>query len=222
MPTKNSPFAPRKEPVQARSRMTVKAILEATAQVLVANGYERAGTDAIAALAGVSIGTLYQYFPNKESLVATLIRNHVDEVIHMIEAVLNENQNTLPETALAAMILASVEAHRINPPLHKVLFEQVPRKQILAEALDVGGKLQAMIESFLRKKSPNISRARARMIALVIETTIEALTHRAIIETPDWLRTGQLEHEANKLLRPYLLSSLQGIEEIPESDERLD
>ena len=53
--------------------MTVEAILDATARVLVREGYARTSTNRVAAVAGVSIGSLYQYFPNKESLVAALV-----------------------------------------------------------------------------------------------------------------------------------------------------
>jgi AcrR family transcriptional regulator len=204
MQARNARFAPRKKPVQARSRLTVEAILEATAQVLVAMGYERANTDAIAARAGVSIGTLYQYFPNKESLVAALIRNHVDEVIRLVEGALAETQDAPTEVALAAMVHAGIEAHRLDPSLHKVLFEQVPRDQVLGEALDVSSKLQAMVEAFLLRKAPDVPRTRVRIVALVLETTVEALTHRAVVEAPDWLRSGELEKEAVELLRLYL------------------
>ena len=197
-------FSPRKQPVQARSRLTVKAILEATAQVLVAIGYERATTDAIAARTGVSIGTLYQYFPNKESLVAALIRNHVDEITRLLEAALVAAADASLESALQGMIHAGVEAHRVDPALHKVLFEQVPRDQMLGKHLDTSARLQAMIEEFLRKKLPGLPRARIRIVALVLETTVEALTHRAVVDAPDWLRSRDIEKEALLLLRPYL------------------
>ncbi|WP_420464571.1 TetR/AcrR family transcriptional regulator [Panacagrimonas sp.] len=189
--------------------MTVDTLLEATAQVLVSSGYERASTDAIAARAGVSIGTLYQYFPNKASLVAALIRQHVDEVLYLVETALAEHEGSPLDTTLRALVRAGIEAHRLNPPLHKVLFEQVPTEQILGQAPDVSSRLQAMIEAVLRRKLPGISRTRTRTVALVLETSIEALTHRAVVEAPDWLRSGALEKEAVALLKPYLLQALR-------------
>ncbi|MDB5975782.1 MAG: TetR/AcrR family transcriptional regulator [Nevskia sp.] len=201
-------FSQRKEPVQARSRLTVKAIIEATAQVLVAIGYERATTDTIAARAGVSIGTLYQYFPNKESLVTALIKNHVDEIMRTVEAALTEAADAPLESALQGLIHAGVEAHRADPALHKVLFEQVPRNKLLGKHLDTSGKLQAMIEAFLCRRAPGLPRARTRVVALVLETTVEALTHRAVVDAPDWLRSREIEKEALMLLRPYLLEAV--------------
>jgi AcrR family transcriptional regulator len=70
------PTNPRKSASQKRSRVTVDTLLEATARVLVKQGYDRASTNRIAATAGVSIGSLYQYFPNKEALVAALVARH--------------------------------------------------------------------------------------------------------------------------------------------------
>jgi len=209
MSAKTARFSPRKEPVQARSRLTVKAILEATAQVLVASGYRSTTTEAVAKRAGVSIGTLYQYFPNKESLVAALIREHVELILSTVGTALEVHADASMEIALRAIIHAGVEAHRIDPALHKVLFEQVPRDQLLGKALDASGKLQSMIEEFLRRRAPGLSATRARMIALVLETSIEALTHRAVLEAPDWLRSGEIEKETVKLLQPYLSAALE-------------
>ena len=197
-------FVPRKSPVQARSRLTVKAILEAAAQVLVAQGYARTTTDAIAARAGVSIGTLYQYFPNSEAIVAALIKSHVDELIKLLDEALARHRDDSPEDVLRGIIRAGIQAHQIDPPLHKVLFEQVHKDDISPDAVDVSSRLQVMIESFLRKKYPRLSKSRVRMAALVIETCTEALTHRAVVEAPEWLRSGELEKEAIALLGPYL------------------
>src|SRR5688572_25702805 len=69
-------ITPRKKPIQARSQATVGVILDATARVLTREGYDRASTNRIAETAGVSVGSLYQYFRSKESLVAALIDRH--------------------------------------------------------------------------------------------------------------------------------------------------
>src|SRR5450432_4174266 len=71
------PAQPRKSPRQERARVTVDAILTATTQVLLNEGLDSVSTSRIAAVAGVSIGTLYQYFPNKESLLCGLFDAHL-------------------------------------------------------------------------------------------------------------------------------------------------
>src|SRR5262245_43578538 len=75
---------PRKLASQQRSRRTVDALIEATARILVKEGYDRASTNRIAHVAGVSIGSLYQYFPSKEALVAALIDRHKQEIIQLL------------------------------------------------------------------------------------------------------------------------------------------
>ena len=71
---------PRKRPRQARSRATVDSVLEATARVLVKRGFDGLTTNLVAEAAGVSIGSLYQYFPNKAALVGALIEKHVEDM----------------------------------------------------------------------------------------------------------------------------------------------
>ena len=71
--------SPRKSATQERSRATVDALLSATARVLVKEGYDRASTNKVAEAAGVSIGSLYQYFPSKEALVSAVIQRHIGE-----------------------------------------------------------------------------------------------------------------------------------------------
>ena len=79
-------FEPRKTPIQARSTVTVEAISEATIQVLLSHGAERFTTTRVAERAGVSVGTLYQYYPNKQSLLFAVLEHHMNNVATRVEA----------------------------------------------------------------------------------------------------------------------------------------
>lgn len=204
VPKKKSIASPRKEPVQERSRRTVQAISQATAQVLVRLGYEKTTTGAVAECAGVSIGTLYQYFPNKELLVASVVNAHYREVLATVESVLLEHAKSPLEESLRALIRSSLDAHRLQPELHKVLMEQVPGVGESTQVLELRAKLTSLLEKYLARHLGTRSGARLRMLAFVIETTIEALTHRAVIDAPHWLNSGELETEAFALLAPYI------------------
>lgn len=97
---------PRKTPVQARSAVTVEAISEATIQVLLSHGVERFTTTRVAARAGVSVGTLYQYYPNKRSLLFAVLENHLNKVAARVEAACESARHK----PLAEMIKEMVEA----------------------------------------------------------------------------------------------------------------
>jgi AcrR family transcriptional regulator len=78
-------FEPRKTPVQARATVTVDAISEATIQVLLSHGADRLTTTRVADRAGVSVGTLYQYYPNKQSLLFAVMEDHFEKVARAVE-----------------------------------------------------------------------------------------------------------------------------------------
>lgn len=121
------PTNPRKSASQARSRVTVNALIEATARILVREGFDKASTNRIAEVAGVSVGSLYQYFPSKEALVAALIDRHNQEVMRAVQGELAEAVNLPMEQAVRKLVAVAVKAHSIDPKLHRVLAEQIPR-----------------------------------------------------------------------------------------------
>jgi AcrR family transcriptional regulator len=101
---------PRKSPVQARSNASVEAICEATIQVLLSVGKERLTTTKVAARAGVSVGTLYQYFPNKSSLLQAVLRKHMEEVTRAVEDVCAQQRGAALEHVADALVAAFLAA----------------------------------------------------------------------------------------------------------------
>lgn len=113
---------PRKSPVQARSTASVDAILQATIQVLLGVGKERLTTTRVASRAGVSVGTLYQYFPNKSALLQAVLKRHLDEVTEAVERVCWEQRaNTLPCMA-TALVNAFLEAKMSDAKMSVALY----------------------------------------------------------------------------------------------------
>ena len=115
---------PRKSPVQARSTASVDAILEATVQVLLQVGKDRLTTTRVALRAGVSVGTVYQYFPNKSALLQAALRRHLDAVTGAIEIVCAEQRGkTLREMATAlinAFLAAKMKDSKTSVALYSV------------------------------------------------------------------------------------------------------
>ena len=109
---------PRKRPVQPRARATVRAILDATAHILEAHGEAGLNTNAVAERAGVSIGSLYQYFPNKDAILGELVRETAEGLADAITAVVDEDG---PEATLRRMIKVAVARQMERPRLARVL-----------------------------------------------------------------------------------------------------
>jgi len=101
---------PRKSPVQARSTASVDAILEATIQVLLNVGKERLTTTRVASRAGVSVGTLYQYFPNKSALLQAVLKRHLAQVTEAVELVCKQQKGGTLQQMVTALINAFLDA----------------------------------------------------------------------------------------------------------------
>jgi len=196
---------PRKLPRQARSRATVDAMLEAAAHVLVAQGYEGTTTARVAERAGASIGSLYQYFPNKEALVAALVERHAEELIAVVEAAVSGPEAATLEGGFRALIRAGIDGHRLAPALHKILVEQVPRVGRVAVAMDTSRRVADVIERHLRAHRRALPRGcDPAVAAFVIEAALEAVVHQAIISRPALLADRLIEEEAMRLVIGYL------------------
>lgn len=105
-----STLEPRKSPVQARSTASVDAILKATIQVLLKVGKERLTTTRVAARAGVSVGTLYQYFPNKAALLRAALQRHMDEIGAVLESVCREQSGSSLEKMATVLVTRFLDA----------------------------------------------------------------------------------------------------------------
>jgi len=116
------PLEPRKTPIQARSTASVNAILDATIQVLLKLGKERLTTTRVALRAGVSVGTLYQYFPNKSALLQAALKRHLDEVSNAVELVCKQQEGATLRQMATALITAFFEAKMKNAKTSVALY----------------------------------------------------------------------------------------------------
>lgn len=195
---------PRKRPRQARSKATVDSILEATSRVLVKHGFDRLSTNAVAAAAGVSIGSLYQYFPNKESLVSALIDRHMEEMNAAIVAEL-ARVATLPLAEAARCVVElTIRAHAIDPELHRVLTEQVPRVGKLARLRELDDVCHRIVASLLVARKREVAIRDPDLAAFILVSSIESIVHRAALLYPQRLRDPRLVDETTLLVTRYL------------------
>jgi AcrR family transcriptional regulator len=117
----------RKAPRQQRSRVTVDAIVEAATRVLARRGWARFTTNEIAAVAGVSVGSLYQYFPNKLAIAEAIRERHLDEVLVALSGFgEGDGEAVTLDRRVERFVDGVIAAHSVDEALHRVLVDEVP------------------------------------------------------------------------------------------------
>ena len=197
---------PRKSPTQQRSQLTVAALLKATAHILVKEGYESASTNRIAEAAGVSIGSLYQYYPSKEALVAAVVDRHMGEMMQLLRAAVDRVRGEPVEVATREIVRVMIDAHRVDPRLHRALVEQVPRVGRLENVRAIDREAYTLIRAYLEAHRDELRVADLDVASFVCVATVEALTHAAVVNRPDVLtdKSGVFTEEVTRLVVGYL------------------
>lgn len=199
---------PRKEPAQERSRVTYDAIVAATARVLVKDGYDALTTNRVAREAGVSVGSLYQYFPGKEALVAAVMEQHAARMQAHIEERLLHVGASGPLEAATEMIRAMLEAQRKEPRLHRALAEQVPRIGALRRLHELYGRYERLIAAWMEANRDHIEVKDVEIAAFVLVAAVEGLVNRVLLDRPELVSTGKIEEHILRLALAYVAPSL--------------
>lgn len=195
---------PRKLPRQKRSLETVDAILGATAHILSREGLDRATTNAVAARAGVSIGSLYQYFPDKEALVRALNERHTREILLLLQARFDEIREAPIPDAVEAIVRAMVEVHRHDPDLHRVLVQVTPAVGGREETRRLEAAAAGMLVAFFKARAAELRPLDFELSAFLLVQSVEALTHAAVLEHPDLLKEDRFVQETTRMIVGYL------------------
>ena len=174
----------RRRPRQARARVTVDTILEAAAQILARQGYAALTTNRIAERAGVSIGSLYQYFPNKEAVLVALFERYLESMFSAAERAARERQGApLPEV-LRAVIEELLAVRIAAAGLHRKLMEEGPRLGRLRRIRAIKAKSVRLIRQLLEQYRSLTARTDLDRSAYVLVNAIESLMHAMLIDTP--------------------------------------
>ena len=200
------PVRPRKRPLQERSRATVDAILTAATHVFSAQGYAGATTNKVAERAGVSIGSLYQYFPNKDALLAALIDAHVREGETLLTKAAAEGITAgegLP-SVVRRLVRAMVEFHARDRALHRVLFEEAPLPRSVRRRIEeIEAQVTGLVAQYLVRAAHPPPPDPALAAAIVVQT-VEGLTHRLVVYGHDDVSVERWVEEISTLVVRYL------------------
>jgi AcrR family transcriptional regulator len=194
---------PRKRPVQARSETTVAALFEASIQVLQAVGYRNFTTTRVAERAGVSIGTLYQYFPNRQALITSVIERYLDERISTIEQHCRElRAKTLDEIAngfVDAVIAAKWARIEVARALHEPLADVGGAELVRAAAARTAGAVAEVLHS-----CSDASFREEDRLALLIVISCSSVLQTAITEQSPPLDRETLRAHLRAMICGYL------------------
>ena len=172
-------FFPRKLPSQERSKDTVEAILTAAAHIFSELGYAATTTNKIALRAGVSIGSLYQYFPNKDAIIVSLTEQMFREGLKMTEAIVRDTENSQAtfRQKLRRFIEGMVALHMKNPKLHKILTEHAPNLHVLSDTAWQYEKEFSEMFTAMVEKEPDLRVTNLSLSATFVMLLTDAICH---------------------------------------------
>ena len=180
MPTlTRSSLQPRKTPTQARSADTVDAVLEATLQGLRSVGKERLTSTRVAARAGVAVGTLYQYFPNKTSLLQAALKRHMDEVAAAIERVCTAQRGNTLQAMAAALVEAYLAAKLKDGKRSIALYSISSDVDGFKIAETVSLRCLQLIAGMIATTSNSLTRD-PQLVAAMLQSTMAGVSRRLL------------------------------------------
>ena len=179
----------------------VATLLEAATRVLAKRGWERFTTNEVTAVAGVSVGSLYQYFPNKLALAEAIRQHHLDGVL----AALSDDEATggrsTPARRVARLVAGVIAAHSVDPALHRILLTEVPlkdRSHYDAFEREYQRRYRAVVAAGPGERDELRDEMAARVLAAAVEGVVHAAARHGALGSPF------LKDELERLVRGYL------------------
>lgn len=205
---------PRKEPTQERSRALVTALIEATARILSADGPEAITTNRVAEVAGVSIGSLYQYFPNKEALLAALVERELQQDISQVRTLFEHHAN-LPLSELirhfSSEIIATTFQRRDLHTRLLPLIDQVHRVELVRrEREELSSLFEHLLATRFDELPPRLTQgpdaaAKLRTASFLAMRAMELGFNALKVEAPDLLERPELPDLLTRIFDALLL-----------------
>ncbi|WP_210578940.1 TetR/AcrR family transcriptional regulator [Streptomyces sp. GESEQ-4] len=202
MPSADRRLQPRRKPRQVRAELTRERILTAAAHVFGEFGYAAGTTNRIAERARISIGSLYQYFPNKDAILAELMVRHLDRGTWTEAEQLDLSAGTLGAT-VRALVRDAIDNHRDDPQLLRIMLEEAPLSQDVLHTIDRHGKKRVGQVRDILARHPDVRVRDLDTAAELIVFTVETNTHKLMAD-PRSIPVETLENELVDMVTRYL------------------
>lgn len=194
---------PRKSPVQARSAASVEAILKATIQVLLKIGKDRLTTTRVAARAGVSVGTLYQYFPNKSALLRAVLQRHMDEIGSAMETACREQTGSSLEKMATALVTSFLAAKMKDAKASVALYAVSSDVDGARISREMSQKANRAIVAMLATAKDEL-KTDPQLVASMMQATLAGVSRRLLESPSPESDYEKLRAELVFLVRTYL------------------
>jgi AcrR family transcriptional regulator len=193
----------RKAPAQERAAATFEAILDAAAHILREEGVQALSTNHIAARAGVSIGSLYQYFPNKQAITRALIERYVKRVEHMRPPILDD-PHAAANTVMRAAVDWHFEAHRMDAKLAQAMRELASALLPIEEQARLAALRKERVARTVTRLIGDDAEVRGKQAAFLVDVCLRAISNETMRQHPGWLTSDAFRVEVSALLAGYL------------------
>ena len=202
-------LSPRKSPIQERSRDTVARILAAATQVLIDHGYEGASTNRIAAQAGISPGSLYQYYPNKDAIIIEVVETYVDELEHRMARRFNTLMNSPPDVMVSETLRTLVDTLEERSQILRTVVEQVPGSRGAQRLAWVEGRVGDMTRGYLMRTRDRIANTDVEAATWILCQLAVQLGIRYVLDEPP-IDKDVFIHELTQVVLGYPSHSVRG------------
>jgi AcrR family transcriptional regulator len=194
----------RRTPRQVRSQQRVDLILATAAELFAEVGYEAATTNAIAARAGISIGSLYRYFPDKDAILQALIESYFEQLQGLYDQVFTEDAVYLPLAVLIERLIGPfVALYKEYPALKHILLSTDVSPDIAEAAAKLEGETTQRIMAFIHMNAPELEEERVYLTAVVSKSIFKATLSLITPDTSEEFQ-AQVVAEIKRLLLAYL------------------
>jgi AcrR family transcriptional regulator len=193
-----------RKPLQARAQFTRQALIDAAAQVLKSHGYESFNTNRVAETAGVSIGSLYQYFPDKQALIEAIVVRHVTMLASAISAGLVQARSLPIGNAMDMLVQVTIDVYASDLDLHRVVHEQIPQQQAEAAVGETLDQLIHWLTALLSAHGPVIRPKDHEIAASMIVHLVKDAACRIMLKQQSAASVKTSTDELCMMVRAYL------------------